>query len=85
MLDPKYKYNVGDFKREAEYGAASTHGRFFCEECAHYGVRRNPETGWLVKDAVECQHPLLQAPFSLGTHPDRMGCRHGYQFWGNAP
>ena len=84
MLDKRFKYNVGDFKREAEFGAASTHGGYFCLECAHYGARKHDKTGWVEK-TEECRHPQLQLPFSLGPHPERMGCRHGYRFWGNAP
>ena len=84
MLKEGTKYSVADFKEAVDYGAASTHDGLNCIECAHYGARRHGKQGWIER-TEECRHPQLHVPFSLGTHPDRMGCRHGFRFWGNAP
>lgn len=66
-LDPRFHYCAGDFKDKyhADYGAASTHGGHYCTDCKH-------------RRGSACHHPRLAGSFSLGTHPDRMGCRHGY-------
>ena len=79
------KYSVGDFKTEVDYGAASQHDRHSCLDCAYYGPRRHRPNDELEGRTEECRHPSLHVPFSLGTHPDRMGCKRGFKFWGNAP
>ena len=84
MIKSGVKYSVGDFKADADYGAASTHGGLPCLDCAYYGPRIHAARGDIER-TEECRHPQLHVPFSLGTHPDRMGCRHGFKFWGNAP
>ena len=30
-------------------------------------------------NARACAHPALAKPFSLGTHPERMGCRNAFE------
>ena len=57
------KYSVSDFKERADFGAASTHGKQYCEDC-------------LYRRGMHCGNPLLLVRFSLGTHPERMGCRN---------
>jgi hypothetical protein len=65
-LNPAFRYCVADFKGIVDYGAASTHGGNYCNDCRHCRKER-------------CEHPRLATSFTLGTHPDRMGCRHAFE------
>lgn len=58
---------VKEFKAEADFGASSTHGGRMCLHCR-----------WC-RDYSHCEHPACLGGFSLGTHPDRMGCRFGWE------
>ena len=66
-IDPKYKYCAINFKNIADYGSASTHGGKYCMDCLHCA------------NARACAHQALAKPFSLGTHPERMGCRNAFE------
>ena len=63
------RYCATDFKDRwhADFGAASTHGGNHCTDCRHCRAGRY------------CRHPVLHASFSLGTHPERMGCRNCFE------
>jgi hypothetical protein len=69
-LNPNFLYCAGDFKDRwhADFGAASTHGGHHCTDCRH--IEANGE---------RCGHPRLFSSFSLGTYPDRMGCRNAFE------
>lgn len=64
-LDPRFKYCAGDFKQIVNFGAARPRGHRHCTDCRY---RRT------VGGKESCLHPRLPQAFSLGTHPDRMGC-----------
>lgn len=66
--DDGHIWCVTDFKdkQHADYGAASTHGGHYCMDCK-----------W--RRGEKCFHYAVSGPFSLGTHPDRMGCRNCWE------
>jgi len=64
----EYHYNVADWRTVADFGAASTHGGTYCLDCRFVSA-----------DKRRCAHPNIHVDMSLGTHPERMGCRNGWE------